>query len=270
MGGTWTRLTSAVTERRSAIRLFRRAHEICVEQGLRVALGQWQVPSLRPPSVSLRGDFSRLPESRMLRDAFHEAAGDISDLPEALRRMEGMSGQRYRGLINALVRQHPDARYLEVGSYTGSTAAAAMLGNAVSVLCIDNWSEFGGPKAVFLENIARARSASVDFRLIESDFREVDYGSIGTFNIYLFDGPHGERDQYDAIMLVRPALDRRVIVIVDDWNWPSVRIGTFRALLHARYTIEAAIEIRTSPGPLAFGRYSDWHNGYLLSVCTAS
>ena len=87
----------------------------------------------------------------------------------------------------------------------GSTATAALSGNTVKALCIDNWSEFGGPKAAFFANIEAVRSAAVDFRFIESDFRCVDYTSLGHFNIYMFDGPHEEKDQYDGVMIARPA-----------------------------------------------------------------
>ena len=70
----------------------------------------------------------------------------------------------------------------------------------------------------------RSSSPGVDFRFIEGDFRRTDFNSIGRFNIYLFDGPHEEQDQYDGIMMATPALDRRVILIVDDWNWAASRI----------------------------------------------
>ena len=273
MSAAWyRRLASAALEQRIASGLRRRMREVYAEQRLRAALGLMQAPWLRAPRIALRGDFESLPESRALKGAFHKAMQAVHGPPALVRDMDGMSGQKYRAWINALVRQHPDARYLEIGSWLGSTAVSAMYGNALEVLCIDNWSEFGGPKAQFFENIERARSPSVRFRFIESDYRQVDYTALGTFNIYLFDGPHSEQEQYDGIMLVRPALDKRVIIIVDDWNWPSVRIGTFRALRDAGFKIEAAIDITTTRGnvpPPALGKGTDWHNGYFLSVCTA-
>jgi len=127
---------------------------------------------------------------------------------------------------------------------------------------------------LFWENIERVRSPAVNFRFIESDFRQVEYGSLGTFNMYLFDGPHEEQDQYDGIMVARPALERLVIIVVDDWNWLRVRMDTFRALMDAHYRVEASIEIRTAWGShthaLKHGKHSDWHNGYFIAVCVAS
>jgi hypothetical protein len=257
-------------------RIRRQWRELCQEQRFRAVLKvkHVRVPFFRLPHITLHGDFTRLPESRILRTAFHDAMNDIGGPSDDVRQMEGMSGQKYRTLINSLVRHHPNPRYLEVGSWAGSTAASAMCGNSLDVLCIDNWSQFGGPKTIFEENIERFRSSTVNFRFLESDFRDVDYGALGSFNIYLFDGPHEEQDQYEGIMIARPALERRVVFIVDDWNWLRVRMGTFRALLDACYRVEASIEIRTAWGSHAHaaihGKHSHWHNGYFIAVCSAS
>jgi hypothetical protein len=183
-----------------------------------------------------------------------------------------MSGQKYRTFINNLVGAHPDPRYLEIGSWLGSTATAALCGNAAAALCIDNWSEFGGPRDRFFANIAVIRSPAIDFRFIEKDFRRVDFTAIGRFNIFLFDGPHREADHYDGLMLARPALEHPFVLIVDDWNAHEVRPGVLRALHDAGYTVSCAVEIRTTNDdsyPAVTGKESDWHNGYFVAVISA-
>jgi hypothetical protein len=107
-------------------------------------------------------------------------------------------------------------------------------------------------------------TSNIEFDFIEQDFRAVDYNRIGPFNIYFFDGPHAEKDQYDGVMIAQPALAGPFILIVDDRNWRRVRIGTFRALADARCRLQAAIEIRTARDPGLDG--SDWHNGYFIGV----
>ena len=139
----------------------------------------------------------------------------------------------------------------------------------VSVLCIDNWSQFGGPKRDFLNNIDSVKSPDIKFQHIERDFREIDYNSIGTFNIYFFDGPHDEADQYDGIKLAQPALADQYVLIVDDWNWRRVRFGTFQAIYDLGSKIECSIEVRTTNDetfPYVTGKSSDWHNGYFIGV----
>jgi hypothetical protein len=195
--------------------------------------------------------------------------------PEFVRAIEGMSGQKYRTFINSLVSTYPDARYLEIGSWQGSTAAAALYGNSAKALCIDNWSQFGGPRSAFLSNMERtqAESPSLEFRFIESDFRRVDYSSLGSFNIFFFDGPHKEHDQYDGIMLAQPALQKKFVLIIDDWNWREVRLGTFRAIHDADYSIKCSIEIRTTQDQSTAsvtGKDSDWHNGYFIAILSTN
>ena len=129
--------------------------------------------------------------------------------------------------------------------------------------------EFGGPRELFFANIKKVLTPNIQFEVIERDFRAVDYNDIGSFNIYLFDGPHEEKDQYDGIMIAQPALINQFILIVDDWNWRQVRLGTFQALLDARCRVEASIDIRTTRNnthPALAGRDSDWHNGYFIGV----
>jgi hypothetical protein len=95
-----------------------------------------------------------------------------------------------------------------------------------------------------------AESPAAHFDIIENDFRYVDYKCLGQYNVFLFDGPHEEQDQYDGIMIARPALESPFLLIVDDWNWRRVRLGTFRAIRDAGYSIVCSIEIRTTDLPL--------------------
>jgi hypothetical protein len=209
------------------------------------------------------------PYGLRLREAMRRATALDHKLPDFVLGIPGMSGRKYRCLINNLVASMPDARYLEVGSFAGSTCCAAIHGNAVRATCIDDWSLFGGPRDKFLENTARCKSAAIDLRLIDSDFRKVDFGGIGTFNVYLFDGPHERTDQRDGVWFARGALDEYCVLIVDDWNWSKVRDGTFDGIRDAGLTVLYSIDIRTTDDdtlPAVRTGESDWHNGYFISV----
>lgn len=209
------------------------------------------------------------PYSALLDEAARRALALDSKLPEFVLDLEGMSGRKYRRLINRLVETMPDARYLEVGSWAGSTCCSAIYGNKVTATCIDNWSLFGGPKDHFVHNTNMCRSDQVAFRFIEADFRTVDYTSIGSHNIYLFDGPHEIIDQKDGVTVAQSALDNEFVLIVDDWNWGGVRQGTFEGIGAAELDILYAIEVRSSQDgttPPVERQHSDWHNGYFLSV----
>ena len=197
--------------------------------------------------------------------------------------MSGMSGRKYRYLINNLVSSINNPRYLEIGSWAGSTVCSALYGNQVKAVCIDNWLKFETEEYVkkvyntkdqkkeFEINTKKIITEKIDFKFIESDFRKVDYNRLGKFNIYCYDALHDEKSQYDGISLVQPALDDVFILIIDDWNWPEVRKGTLDALNNLKIDIISKIEIKTTQDnnmPKIFvGQYSEWHNGYFIAVC---
>ena len=262
------RLASAVKEGRVLSGLWRRLGPLR-EFKLRVALRQSQGVRQIIPLIQFHGDSSASPEGIALKESFDKAQQGACRLPDEIRGIEGMSGQKYRTLINSLVRTYADPRYLEIGSWSGSTATAALHGNTAQALCIDNWSQFGGPRSEFFSNMGKVLSEDIKFGFLEQDFRRVDYRAIGLFNIYLFDGPHEEADQYQGVTIAQPALLDPFILIVDDWNWRAVRIGTFRGLVDAKCRVEFSIEIRTTRDnthPLVWGKASEWHNGYFLAV----
>jgi hypothetical protein len=229
---------------------------------------QFQLPPEEEVSITLSGDWSGEMADR-LSAAWFDTMSLTQKLPPEIRYMPGMSGRKYRSLINNLVSTTPDARYLEIGSWAGSTACSAIWGNTVTATCIDNWSEFGGPKDAFHTNVKYCLTDEIKFDFIESDFRAVDYSSIGKFNIYMFDGPHSEQDQYDGVVIAQPALDDHYCLIVDDWNAQQVREGTERAIKDLNLTVHARMDIFSNQNnnhPIICKESSDWHNGYLIAV----
>lgn len=219
-------------------------------------------------TIKLDGDWTG-EESIRLKSAFDCAMQDESKLVDGVLRMNGMSGHRYRRLINKFVELTPDARYLEIGSWAGSTACSAMYGNKCKVMCIDNWLHFGGPKDQFFQNIDKFGNDDIDFHYAESDYAVVDYSQIGKFNVYLFDGPHEEHHQHAGITTTQAALDDTYLLVVDDWNWVGVRNGTLNALKEIGSTIVSSIVVRTTQNeihPTISGPDSEWHNGYFIAV----
>lgn len=221
-------------------------------------------------SIKFRGDFEHSPLTRNLKESFFKSMALEHELPEWIVSMKGMSGRKFRYLLNNLVRIVASPSYLEVGSWAGSTACSALYNNSLNILCIDDWSQFGGPKDQFLVNTSQANTRCNSIGFIEKDFRKVDFAAIGQFNIYFFDGPHGEADQYDGILYALPALTNPFILIVDDFNWEPVRAGTKRVFDTGYLSEIACIEVITvqdGEEPKFNWENSDWHNGYYIAVC---
>jgi hypothetical protein len=212
--------------------------------------------------------------SHALLNAYQAAFSGAVNLPPWIFAMHGMSGRKYRMFINKLVSDVPSARYLEIGSWLGSTLCSAIYNNTVVACCVDNWSEFnpdGQIRTKFLSNLSLVRNSMAPVTVLEQDFNAVNYANIGKFNIYMFDGPHSRLDQYNGVKKVQDALDDEYILIVDDWNRTEVREGTFDALSELRSNVRLQVEIRTTldgrdPPPENIYGDSDWHNGYFIAV----
>jgi len=112
----------------------------------------------------------RSPIITKVRDAFSRSLCGEGRLPEEILSMDGMSGRKYRLFINNLVRETEDAHYLEVGVWAGSTLCSAINGNIVRAIAIHNWSEFGGPKNMFIENLEKFRTPQAMSNLLRKIF----------------------------------------------------------------------------------------------------
>jgi hypothetical protein len=204
---------------------------------------------------------------RQIEHAFHAAEKGQSHITDEILNMDGMTGQKTRHFYNQLLNME-DARYLEIGTWKGSSSCSAMCRNHAKVLCIDNWSQFGGPKADFLKNFETYKGNN-DATFIESDCFAVDAKALPLFNIYMYDGDHSHDSHYRALMHYIHNLDDVFIFIVDDWNWSDVRNGTYESIQKLNLEILYEREIRLThdnthtPQPLA---RDTWWNGIFVAI----
>jgi hypothetical protein len=207
--------------------------------------------------------------SQLLHHALSQVLA-MASAPQPFFEIEGMSGQSYRQVINQLIRWLGSVRYLEIGAWKGSTLVSALYGNTATAVVVDNWSEFGGPREEFDANLHRYLEPE-RVTILDQDWHDVDFASLGEFDIFLCDGPHDEEQQRETAMVGLPQVKSPGLFIVDDWNWDPVRSATSDALFKSQRSIEFAVEIRTtldgSHTSLA-GAASRWHNGYFFAVLT--
>jgi hypothetical protein len=182
--------------------------------------------------------------------------------------MKGMSGKKTRHFYNNLMNKD-DARYLEIGTWKGSSVCSAMCGNKATVVCIDNWSEFGGPKSEFLTNFNKYKGNN-NANFIEQDCFTVDTSHLPKFNIYMYDGNHAEDSHYKALIHYYNCLDTTFIFIVDDWNWKEVRDGTLNSFKQLNLTVLYSREIKTTNDNscVLWGspEQQEWHNGIYVAI----
>jgi hypothetical protein len=203
----------------------------------------------------------------LIETSFQNAENNISKITNDIITMEGMSGIKTRHFYNNLLNTE-DARYLEIGTWKGSSVCSAMCGNKARVVCMDNWSEFGG-KSEFLVNFEKFKGEN-EATFIENDCYKVDVSALPKFNIYMYDGNHTEESHYNALLHYYSCLDDVFIFIVDDWNWPYVRDGTFKSIKKLNLNILFEKEVRTTNNDThpAWGspEQKKWHNGIYVAV----
>ncbi len=150
-----------------------------------------------------------------------------SKLTSEILALDGMSSSRGRALLNNLVALH-SGRYLEIGTWKGSTFVSALYGNNVScAVSIDDWSEFGGPKAEFKANCDAFLGGT---NLVHYDHDCFTVELEEKFDIIFYDGWHDVLEQEKALTYFERNMASTCIFIVDDWNWASVKAGTAAGL----------------------------------------
>jgi len=203
----------------------------------------------------------------IVETAFQNAENNISKITPDIIYMEGMSGTKTRHFYNNLLNME-NARYLEIGTWKGSSVCSAMCNNKAKVICIDNWSEFGGPKSEFLINFEKFKGEN-DATFIENDCYKVDVSVLPKFNIYMYDGNHTNQSHYKALLHYYECLDDIFIFIVDDWNWQCVRDGTLESIEKLNLKVLYKKEVRlTWDDSHTNGQQAraTWWNGIFVAI----
>jgi hypothetical protein len=158
--------------------------------------------------------------------------GQTKLTPEVLS-IEGMSDVAMRSLLNNIGTRV--SKYVEVGTYHGSTLIAAAFGNPhLTAIGIDNfseefprWDSNGKPQEQLFANLKRF-APHVTF--IEANFRDVVPNDLPLIDCYFYDGAHDFASQVEGIVHFAPRFADECLLLVDDWNGEEVRQGTLHAL----------------------------------------
>jgi hypothetical protein len=183
---------------------------------------------------------------------------------------KGMSGKKTRHLYNNLLNTD-NVKYLEIGTWYGSSSISGAYKNKINSLYIDNWSQFNGDKQIFVDIIEKYLTKESSGGFLESDCWKVNKNKIPkNFNIYLYDGGHEEEDHFQALNYYYDNLDDIFIFIVDDWQWGKVRDGTWRGIEENNLKVRFCHEVFLSHEELVnFPNHTGkdtWWNGVAIFV----
>jgi len=161
-----------------------------------------------------RPDYAAMPE---LRDIASTHPGKFAE-----------STPKIWGILNTLCQSAKV--YLEVGSWAGATASAAKHKNKhLRAIAIDDLSrQTKNEKTKHIEKLKES-ARHYGFELVTEDYKQAlprltEEGL--KVDVYLYDGPHTAKDQYEGLALADPMINKDGTIIVDDANWKVTQDGT--------------------------------------------
>jgi len=182
----------------------------------------------------------------------------------------GLTSTRVQSLINGLARS--SSKYLEIGSYQGATAAAALSGNTLQAYFVDTWEE--APQAVrrgwetpktnsleeFKNNINPYKGDNKVF-ISNSDMFKVNVQNISGIDLFFYDGPHDFESTKNAVKYYTSTFADQAILIFDDANWIEVVQGAHKGIVDSGLTILYSKKVLNS-----LESETDWWNGLYIVV----
>jgi predicted O-methyltransferase YrrM len=187
-------------------------------------------------------------------DYWNEGIADV------MREVEGMSAMRPLATLQAAVASKDDCRYLEIGTYKGLSARAAMKGNEGKHFTIVDSFEQEERYGPYREECARNLDAgnAADTNLVIADGIEYMRQYAGPrYDVVYYDGDHSYAHTLAAMSLMRYVSKPDAIFFMDDTNYSQVRSAMLTGCNDFDYRLIA--DFWTPQGA-----HSTWWNGWAI------
>jgi hypothetical protein len=157
-----------------------------------------------------------------------------------------MSTYAVATLINKAVHQMPwGTAFVNVGVWHGFSFLAGIAANPDRrCIAIDNFSQYGCPRAEFLKRFEACRSPRHEFHDMDYEdyFADVHAGPIG---FYFYDGEHSYRNQLRGLQVAEPFFSHGCVILVDDTNADEPRTATLDFISRSPGTYRVLFDRRT-------------------------
>lgn len=198
--------------------------------------------------------------NQVIDTAIDNAENLKSKLIASILGLEGMSGIKGRHFLNNLI--YEGSRYLEIGSWKGSTLCSALYKNKPEKsFCIENYSQFGGHEELH-ENIKKFVNNDHSTIICDSFSVDIKENDISDIDIYFYDGAHGLDDHTKALEYFIDAMKDTFIFVVDDWNGTEARDGSFASIENLKLKTLRHDTLPDKDTLFAASRYDSVKEGY--------
>lgn len=183
--------------------------------------------------------------------------------------IEGLTSRRMQNLLTELA--NLSSKYLEVGSYLGSTGAAVLRStNIEEATFVDHWKDHVQPangetlpannKQKFIDNIKKFKNDR-PLKVFDCDMLSADKTDIKNIDFFFYDGAHDFQSTSDAIRYYASCLSNEAIIVIDDANWDGVVDGAEDGIKKAGLEILfKKIWLNSQESK------EEWWNGFFIAV----
>jgi hypothetical protein len=204
-----------------------------------------------------------------------QSEGPISD--DLTQSLEGFACTNTIGTLQRLVHLFEgddSAVYLEIGVYQGQTLlSVARLCPQIPCYGIDNFSLFDpGGKNMEIVSKLMSKLSVTNAHLINMGFEEA-FEDMEThlqgrrISVYLIDAAHDYRSQMMGLQLAEPYLHDRAVILIDDANYPCVRLS-IRDFLTTHSTFKMIFEGYSPDHPVNMDpeTLARWREGWTTGI----
>lgn len=199
--------------------------------------------------------------------AFSDALAQKSKLRREFLRQSGSSGTLYRAFINNYFRLAPGSRYLELGAGDGTAFVAALHGNSLQALAVDDWEGRDETRAAFMRNILCVSSPASRFGMLDKQLGPIFGSTLGPRNAVAVSGNRFpiEARLLDEIFEANPLLPP--LLSISGWNIAAYRRHWTKALEESRFEPAISFSIITSFKDVnEQERSARWGDGYFIAL----
>ena len=174
-----------------------------------------------------------------INESLLNAQDHKSNVTDRSLKINGLTSEKIKHFLNNLCQQE-DTRFLEIGSYRGSTFCSAIENNEIKAVSIDNWSTPTINPARNVEGWTGTEDPLTDFKQniqsvlgknqvmgFNEDVNNIDLVKMPfKFNVVFYDGDHTYDSTHGFLNKFSSVFEETFVLIIDDWNWEQIKTAT--------------------------------------------